>query len=133
MTETDPAKQPKKSKPSHVGTPAIFKLELACQTINKVYGGQCYLVGSCLDRPDWRDIDVRMILDDEAFEKLFPDAPLHSAAWEFDARWLFLVARTADWLKEQSGLPVDFQFQPRTFANERHPYKRNAIGMRVVK
>ena len=38
------------------------------------------------------------------------------------------VGVPAKWLSEKAGVPVDFKFQPRTFANERHNGPRNPIG-----
>jgi hypothetical protein len=68
-----PATAPRK-KATHVGAPACFVLEREVQFLHRAFDGHCYLVGSALERPDWRDIDVRMIMDDEAFVALFPDA-----------------------------------------------------------
>lgn len=119
-------------KASYIGAPKVFALELACQHVSQAFGGfGCYVVGSALDRPDWRDVDVRCILSDEEFATLFPDAS--PTAWEFDPRWLVMTVSISAWLSQQSGLPVDFQFQPQTHANARHPGKRNAIGMLVRK
>lgn len=118
-------------KASYVGVPAVFKLGLACMHLNEAYGEAfgCYLVGSALERPDWRDVDVVMILDDEAFQREFPDADLRS--FELDVKWLIHTVAISDWLKAQTGLPIDFKFQPQTWANERHKGRRNALGMRV--
>lgn len=41
------------------------------------------------------------------------------------------AATMSKWLTEKSGVPVDFKFQPRTFANERHKKPRNPIGLFV--
>lgn len=124
----------RRKKANYVGAPAIFKLEQACQHINAALGEWgCYLVGSCIERPDWRDVDVRFIMDDAEFEKLFPSSNVHSALWEFDPRWLLFNVSITEWLRSQTGLPVDFQIQPQTFANERHNKWRNAIGLRVAK
>lgn len=123
---------PKRVKGLHVGAPACFALELACQHLSQAFGEYCYLVGSALERADWRDIDVRMILDDEDFKKLFPAAHVDPGAWEFDPRWLVMTCSISAWLSKETGLPVDFQFQPRTHANERHSKPRNALGMRMA-
>jgi len=123
---------PKRVKGVYVGAPACFALELACQHLAKAFGGYgLYLVGSAMQRPDWRDVDVRFILSDEEFAALFPDAGRN---WEFDPRWLVLTVAISKWLSDQSGLPVDFQFQPMTHANERHgsPRPRNALGLSIV-
>jgi hypothetical protein len=43
------------------------------------------------------------------------------------------VVAISERLSKVTGLPVDFQFQPMTFANERHNKPRQALGMRVAK
>ena len=126
--------EPKAKKINYVGAPAIFALELACQQINDAFGDYgCYLVGSCLERPDWRDVDVRYIMKDEAFEALFPSANINPATWEQDPRWLLLITSISSWLRSATGLPVDFQIQTQTHANERHKGNRSALGMRIAK
>lgn len=121
----------RKVKASYVGAPAIFALDLACRQINEAFGWfGCYLVGSALERADWRDVDIRFIMRDEEFATLFPDAGEH---WEHDARWLLLTISISKRLSKVSGLPVDFQFQPQTHANGRHKGKRNAMGLRISK
>lgn len=127
LEELATGKKPRK-KASYVGVPAIFELTMACNVLIRAYGASIYHVGSSLERADWRDVDLVMILDDEAFTKEFPNAPLHSAAWEHDPKWLVLTVSLSKWLSEKSGVPVDFKFQPRTFANERHSGPRNPIG-----
>ena len=126
---------PRRKNASYVGVPAIFKLKLACMHLNDAYGDDygCYLVGSALERPDWRDVDVVMILDDEAFRREFPAAEIRGGAFECDPKWLVLTIAISDWLKAQTGLPIDFKFQPQTWANDRHKGVRNALGMRIVK
>ena len=48
-----------------------------------------YLVGSALERQDWRDVDVRFIMSDEEFRKQFPGvAHIENASWEHDPKWL---------------------------------------------
>lgn len=121
----------RRRKSIYVGAPACFALELACQQINAAFGGLgCYLVGSALERPDWRDVDVRLILTDEEFASLFPDAGRN---WEFDERWLLMTVSISERLSKITGLPVDFQFQPQTHANEHHKGRRNALGLRFAK
>ncbi len=123
------AAQPKRRKGVYIGAPAVFALEQACQHITAAFGGfGAYVVGSSLERSDWRDVDVRYILPDEEFARLFPEAGDH---WEFDPRWLLLTVAISQWLKSQTGLPVDFQFQPQKHANERHKGPRNPVGLRI--
>lgn len=129
---------PKRKKWIHIGAPACFALEEAARHVAEAfgayrsneddYGGGIYVVGSCLERPDWRDVDVRFIMSDAAFGRLFPDAGQH---WEHDARWLLLTVAISERLSKLTGLPIDFQFQPQTHANEKHKGVRNAIGFRM--
>lgn len=121
--------EPRK-KGIYTGAPACFALELACKQLNEAFDGQCYLVGSALERAGWRDIDVRLMMDDNAFGALFPGVGEH---WEFDPRWLIMTVAISKWLSDQTGLPVDFQFQPQTHANARHKGPRNALGLRFAK
>jgi hypothetical protein len=123
----------RRKKSIYVGAPACFALEQCCQQINDAFGGfHCYLVGSALERPDWRDIDVRYIMSDEEFSKMFPDCTAEGH-WESDPRWLLLTVSISGWLRTVTGLPVDFQIQPQTHANERHKGMRSAVGLRIAK
>lgn len=119
-------------KANHVGAPAIFELEACCRLLNEAfdcYG--CYLVGSATAKADWRDVDVRMIMEDGAFAALFPDG---RQTWEHDPRWIVLTCSISKWLSEKTGLPIDFQFQPATHANTRFgrdDHVRHALGLRI--
>jgi hypothetical protein len=135
QTTTDIPPAVKRQKMSHIGAPAIFALELECKTLNRAFGGHgCYVVGSSLERSDWRDVDVRFILPDDEFQKLFPKVDLKNPAgtWEFDDRWLVMTTAISERLSRITGLPVDFQFQPRTHANRQHNGRRDAIGISFV-
>lgn len=127
----------KPKKGIYTGAPACFALEMAMQQVCEAFGvhkgkyfSGCYLVGSALERHDWRDIDIRLIMQDELFAETFPDA---GSNWEFDAKWLLLTVAISQWLSKQSGLPVDFQFQPMTHANKAHKKLRSAIGLKFAK
>lgn len=141
----DRNKQPRQAKRRkkfcYVGVPTIFKLELACQTIEAAFCTHekfagVYLVGSSLERPDFRDVDVVCMLDDDTFAKLFPDATFSrgkgAASFEFDARWQLMTVMMSDWLTGQIGMQVDFKFQPMTWANAHHSGHRQALGLRMV-
>jgi hypothetical protein len=117
-----------RKKSNYVGAPAIFALEQACMQICDAFDGYgCYLVGSSLERPDWRDVDVRYIMADDLFDSMF------GPHWEHDARWLLLTVSISGWLSKVTGLPIDFQFQPQTHANEKHGGRRDAIGIRIAR
>lgn len=122
----------KRIKVNYIGAPAIFRLELACQHVCDAYASYgCYLVGSSLERQDWRDVDVRLIMDDEDFATAFPN--VEGRNWEHDSKWLLTITSISAWLSQQTGLPVDFQIQPQTHANEIHNKRRDAIGIRIRK
>jgi hypothetical protein len=114
---------------NYIGAPKAFELEMACQVVVDAFDSLgCFLVGSATERADWRDVDLRMMFKDEDFAKLFPDAGEH---WEHDSRWLLMTAAISDWLSKRSGLPVDFQFQPMTWANKKFDKIRHAVGIRI--
>lgn len=127
-----PSSTYRRKKSVYLGAPEIFKLDHACRILTEAFDGfGCYLVGSALERPDYRDVDVRFILRDDEFERLFPDA--HGHAFQHDARWLVICLGISGWLKEQIGLKVDFQFQPQSWANEWHKGPRQPLGLRYAK
>lgn len=111
------------NKGCYLTTFDLHRLELACVPLwdlARSGGGGVYLVGSAGTRPDYRDVDVRMILTDEHFDALFGHS---SALWE---SYCYAVSC---WLRADTGLPVDFQVQRQTEANERFSGSRNPLGM----
>lgn len=142
-TKLRPPREPKRrQKFNYLGVPATFKLDLACMNLYQAFClaekfGGIYMVGSVLERPDFRDVDVVCILHDDDFAALFPDVQHHTdplcAHFEMDPRWLILTVALSDWLSGQIGHPVDFKFQPMTFANGAHHRKcRHPLGLRTV-
>ena len=121
----------------YIGAPECFALELACRQINEAFGDYfgCYIVGSCLERPDWRDVDIRYIMRDDKFLELFPGTYVQDGlhCWEQDARWLLLTVSISEHLSRITGLPIDFQFQPQSHANKRHNGQRAAVGITIAK
>lgn len=115
-----------REKWNYLGAPACFKLDAACHIINRALGATCYQVGSSLERRDFRDVDVRCILDDTSFERLFGKV---GVSWEHDPFWILLCTGVSVWLREQTGLPVDFQVQPMTHANTKHDGQRSPLGL----
>jgi hypothetical protein len=90
--------------------------------IKRAFGGQPpYLVGTAGagDADTYRDVDVRLMLDDEEFVAACPTR----------ARWELLCLAIGAHLNERTGLPVDFQIQRTREANERYNGRRNPLGM----
>jgi hypothetical protein len=113
-------------KANHVGAPAIFALQTECREIARAFDSYgIYLVGSALERPNWRDVDVRLIMGDADFAAVFPDAA--PGGHEFDPRWSLLMVAISGHLSKRTGLPVDFQMQPQTHANTCHDGPRHCL------
>lgn len=102
-------------------TAELHSLDAACAPIRRAFGHPPYLVGTAgtgtAER--YRDVDVRLILADDEFDALCPAL----------ARWELLSLSIGAYLRERTGLPVDFQVQRMTEANEKHDHPRNPLGM----
>lgn len=81
--------------------PEIYRLSTACVPLCEVFGRPPYLVGSAMLRRDYRDVDVRLILDDDDFIRRFPDR----------TSLLYINAVISEQLARITSLPIDFQFQ----------------------
>jgi hypothetical protein len=88
-----------------------------------------FQVGSSLERGDYHDVDVRAILRDEGFDGLFPGAAGNPRA---NPLWSAMCTAFSLLLRHQTGLPVDFQIQRMSSANEQHKGTRNALGVAVL-
>lgn len=102
----------------------MFLLDEACKPLRAAFGDTPYLVGTAAaqERVTYRDVDVRLIMDDEKYDAL-------RAAVGKDAVF-FLGLAIGEYLAARSGLPIDFQLQRRTEANAKHKGRRNSLGLR---
>lgn len=108
------------TRKTHLTTLDLHRLDLACEPLTRAFGHWTYLVGSVTERADFRDVDVRTILPDIEFDRLFHG---QSGVWE-----AFCLG-IASWLGQQTGLPIDYQVQRMTEANAKHPGGfRNPLG-----
>lgn len=103
---------------SGLSTHDLNVLDDACHVFVTAFGTHPYLVGSAGEFAAYRDVDVRLILDDKEFDTLCPTRD----------RWELLSLALGDYLRKRTGLPVDFQIQRQTEANERHRKPRNPLG-----
>jgi hypothetical protein len=124
---------------NYIGAPEFFHLNSLCRILNDAFGYHNYLVGSSIIKRDFRDVDIRCILEDEEFDRMFPDSKgtagtgKGECSWVHDARWSILCASISEWLSTRSNLKVDFQIQRQTNANEMYPHglghERHALGL----
>lgn len=106
---------------SGLTTAQLARLEHACRVVWKAFDGDTYLVGSAEEGRDFKDVDVRTILDDAEFDALFGGRP---------KVWSLFCHAVSEYLASVSGLPVDYQVQRMTEANEKFGGRpRNPIGM----
>lgn len=111
-----------RSRKSHLTTAQFAILNDACIPVTEAFGSPPYLVGSVTERADYRDIDLRLILGDEEFDRLFDGRVM---------LWSLICLTISRHLADVTGLPIDFQIQRMTEANEKHPTTwRNPMGNR---
>jgi hypothetical protein len=106
------------------GVPGAMHLEAFGQNIKQAFGHVPYHVGSSATSKTWRDVDVRLILPDDDFDALFPG---FKTAHHVDAWWSLLCAAISELGRVRTGLPIDFQIQSMTEANEKYPGFRNPL------
>lgn len=108
----------------YVGQPGFNLLNLACLPISQGLGVP-FLVGSATNGKGWRDVDVRVILPDERFAEIFHD----TVARRTDPLWALICGAIATHLSHATGLPVDFQIQSQTHADEYRGMTRIPLGI----
>lgn len=99
------------------------RLEDWCRMVRAIFGSAHgpYLVGSATERADYRDVDIRILVPDRTFDRLFRHR-LEAVRYVNRA---FSV-----WGQRETGLPIDFQVQRMTEANAEFSKPRNAMGVR---
>jgi hypothetical protein len=126
MSDPEPDPKSKEWKRSNfVAAPHFYNLNQACLMVTKAFDTCPYLVGSAMKTKDYRDVDVRLILPDEEYDRLFHDAQ----SGYLNAFWSLLCTSISMYLSKASDLPIDFQIQRRTQANEQHSGPRHPIGI----
>lgn len=111
-----------KARTDQLTTVEMYNLDAACRVIHTAFGEPPYLVGTAGagGESTYRDVDVRLMLDDAEFADVCPTRE----------RWEALCLAFGAYLSERTGLPVDFQVQRTAEANARFGGKmRNPLGM----
>lgn len=117
-----------------VGMPAALKLERFGQVLHDFFGHRAYQVGSSLkctlDQAEtWRDVDVRVILPDEEFDAFFGKLTRPRCQ---NLKWNACCLAFAALGQDMTDLPIDFQIDRQTEANEDHPGPRSALGINLT-
>ena len=124
-TITDTAGSAKKRK-SGLTTLELHLLEQACKPVWRAFG-HTYLVGTAQTGGEYRDVDVRTILPDDEFDQRFgmgDDGAVDGLAF-----WALVCSAIGRMLTADTGLPIDYQIQRMTEANEKYPGgNRNPVG-----
>lgn len=112
-----------------VGMPEFLKLQEFGSKVWDAFGEIPYHVGSSLEKKTgWRDVDVRLILDDEVYASMGFGEPANAHQ---NARWVAMCLAFSCLGREMTGLPIDFQIQQSSDANKSYDkeHKRSALGM----
>jgi hypothetical protein len=83
--------------------PDLHRLRAWGTELGRTFNSEPYLVGSVLTRADYRDVDVRVPMDDDRVEALAEFADL-----------LRLNLALSEWGRQFTGLDVDCQIQKRS-------------------
>lgn len=107
-----------KRRATFLGVDDVRMLNDWCAHLRRMFNGDTpYLVGSALARPDYRDVDVRLLMEDDAHASL-------AAVLNIPR----LNVTLSLWGKQATGLPIDCQVQQRTFANATYGGPRHPLG-----
>lgn len=110
------------SRSTHLLLTDFERVEEWCRGVRILFGQPPYLVGSALSRPDYRDIDLRLILPDKKFDR----------EWRNPVKVRLMNRAISAWGQRETGLPIDFQIQRQSAANARWPNEvRNPMGVGV--
>jgi hypothetical protein len=98
-----------------VGQPQGILLAQFGDYLRAAFGEMAYHVGSSLEKKDgWRDVDVRLMLEDAEWERMQLGRPENP---HDNARWRAITLAWSSFGRQLTGLPIDFQLQQRSHAN----------------
>jgi len=108
-----------------VGMPQGILLQQFGEHVRRAFGHICYHVGSSLEeKSGWRDVDVRLILPDAEYEAMGFGDPRYQ---QRNKRWVSTILAWSSFGNALTGLPIDFQIQQQTYANETETGRRGAL------
>jgi hypothetical protein len=104
-----------------VGMPFCLLLQQFGEHLYQAFGQVPYWVGSSLDpekKDGWRDVDVRIMLPDDEYEaRGFGDVKGYPHNCHSNGRWCSTILAWSCFGRHITGLPIDFQIQPLSWAN----------------
>jgi hypothetical protein len=112
-----------------IGPPESLRLHLFGELIEEAWSELGYLVGSSQRGEPWRDIDVRVMVSNDAFARFF------GSDWQTGRRhqnpgWRAHMLAWSTLGQQLTGLPIDFQVERLSEANAvRSGEPRNPIGL----
>jgi hypothetical protein len=109
-----------KRRGSYLSVGQQFNLEHQCRLLTAAFGACSYQVGSSLRHGEFRDVDIRCILNDADYDVMIGAN---------EPRLKLLNTSISEWLAARTGLPIDFQFQRMTQANVEFNEQRSFVGV----
>jgi len=98
-----------------IGFPMSLKLNDFGRKVYDAFGDFPFRVGSSVtQKQGWRDVDIRLILSKEEYNKLELGDPERGPE---NPKWVSLCYAFSELGKSMTGLPIDFQIQERNYAN----------------
>jgi hypothetical protein len=107
-----------------VGMPTTLLLDEFGYLVWCAFGNYPYHVGSSVFNKTWRDVDVRLILSDEEYERMELGDPKNP---HVNRKWVAMTLAFSALGKTMTGLPIDFQIQQQSDANTTYPQKENCV------
>lgn len=106
------------SRVRYLGVSDVEILRAWGRELNRLFDEGPYLVGSALQRPDYRDVDVRIMLDDEKYDAVVA---------VMNPKILNLALSV--WGQKVTGLPIDCQIQRVSNANDEFDGPRDPLHL----
>jgi hypothetical protein len=127
VQECRPSGNPEK-KSSGIGMPASIYLHDFGELVARAFDGEvAYLVGSAVNGSTWRDVDVRVMLDDNKYAAMGFGDPRRP---QENPKWCAYVMAFSELGRKMTGLPIDFQIQQTTQANKEYTDRDPTTGAR---
>lgn len=95
----------------YLDAPTLLDLESQTSQLRRAFDPYpLLLVGSCLSSPEFNDVDLRVIMDDADFDRIFGPAKEHHNS----ELWCCVCLAISKQLSANTGLKIDFQVHKRS-------------------